>query len=206
MKVPNPRASSGFLPSKLPWILDFGKPESFARHQRAALPRGFTLIEIMIVVVIIGIALSMVVANLMPDERERVRQEAQRLQTLFERVRDESAMSGKTIAVELQENTLRFYERDPRSIEVKWLPLERLGTESLSPRQLAKGIDANLVIGHTRKSPASTSVSRDTDGPALFQPAGVAAPFSFKMTSQAGTKSIVVDPLGRISLVESDAP
>jgi type II secretion system protein H len=169
--------------------------------------RGFTLIEIMIVVVIIGIALALVVPNLFPDERERVRQESERLLTLFERVRDESAMTGKTIAVELKDNTLAFYERDPRSLDVKWLPLEKLGTDKLAARPLASGVTGDIAVASLGQPRTQSSASTaDTNAIALFQPAGVAAPFSLRLTSEVSVRRIVVGPLGNVSLVDGAGP
>ena len=40
---------------------------------------GFTLIEVLVVTIILGIALSLAVANLIPDEREKVRIESERV-------------------------------------------------------------------------------------------------------------------------------
>lgn len=172
--------------------------EKTASHARASC--GFTLIEIMIVVVIIGIALALVVPNLFPDERERVRQESERLLTLFERVRDESAMTGKTIAVELKDNTLAFYERDPRSLDVKWLPLETLGTDKLAARPLAKGVVGDITVASLNNAP------NNTEAIPTFQPAGVAAPFSLRLTSDVSVRRIVVNPLGNVSMQEGAGP
>ncbi len=163
---------------------------------------GFTLLEIMIVTVIIGITLALAVPNLFPDDSERMRQESERLLSLFERVRDESAMTGKVIGVEVKDNTLSFYERDQRSLEVKWLPLAALGGEALEPRPFAKGMDATLAVGTLAAANLNTSATRL----AIFQPAGVAAPFRLKLASAVAIRAILVDPLGNVSLNNADTP
>jgi general secretion pathway protein H len=151
---------------------------------------GFTLLEILIVTVIIGIALSLVVANMFPDEGERVRQESERTLALLESVRDESALTGKTIAVQITDNTLEFLERDRTTVEEKWLAL----TGNFAARPFGKNINAELIVGN------------ENNAVATFQPAGVSLPFRINIAStQGGTRrSIAADPLGNLSL--KDAP
>jgi general secretion pathway protein H len=149
---------------------------------------GFTLLEILIVTVIIGIALSLAVANLFPDEGERVRQESERTLALLESARDESALTGKTIALQITGNMLEFLERDRTTVEEKWLTL----SGNFAARSFGKNINAELMVGN------------DNNAAATFQPAGVALPFRLIISStQGGTKrSITADPLGNLSLKE----
>lgn len=161
---------------------------------------GFTLIEVLVVTIILGIALSLAVANLIPDEREKVRIEAERVLILLEQVRDESAMSGKAIAVEVRENTMQFYKRDQKSVETKWLPLETLNGSVISARPFANGTIGDLYLGSLSPNTAKPA------GPgalATFQPAGVAAPFELKIRSAASAQNVQtirIDALGNLSL------
>jgi type II secretion system protein H len=162
---------------------------------------GFTLIEVLVVTIILGIALSLAVANLIPDEREKVRIESERVLVLLEQIRDESAMSGKAIAVEVKDNSMQFFERDQKSVETKWLPLEALNGNAIAAREFANGTIGELYMGSLSSNAARTN---DAEAIATFQPAGVAAPFDVKIqsaTSALNTQTIRVDALGNLSLV-----
>jgi type II secretion system protein H len=180
----------------------------FLLRYRSCQQAGFTLIEVLVVTIILGIALSLAVANLMPDEREKVRIESERVLVLLEQVRDESAMSGKAIAVEVKDNVMQFFERDQKSVETKWLPLAALNGNTVAAREFASGTIGELYMGSL--SPNSV-ISNDTESIATFQPAGVAAPFDVKIQSAASalnTQTIRVDALGNVSLIAAtrDAP
>ena len=51
---------------------------------------GFTLVEVLVVMVLVGITLALIGLNLMPDDGRTVRNEAQRLALLLEQARDEA--------------------------------------------------------------------------------------------------------------------
>ncbi len=150
---------------------------------------GFTLLEMLIVTVIIGISLALVVPNLFPDENERVRIESEKTLALLERARDESAFTGKTIALQITDNAVEFLERDRSVVEEKWLPL----SASFSAKPFAKNITAELRIANSGNA---------TNVFATFQPAGVSLPFRLDLASNQGgiRRSIVADPLGNLSL------
>ena len=170
------------------------------RHDRKK-NTGFTLIEVLVVTIILGIALSLAVANLIPDEREKVRIESERVLVLLEQIRDESAMSGKAIAVEVKDNAMQFFERDQKSVETKWLPLETLNGNAIAAREFASGTIGDLYMGTLSSNATRTN---EADAVATFQPAGVAAPFDVKIQSAVSAlnaATIRVDALGNISLI-----
>ncbi len=189
------RTGASINGSKRPPCLGFASRHD--RHNQA----GFTLIEVLVVTIILGIALSLAVANLIPDEREKVRIESERVLVLLEQIRDESAMSGKAIAVEVKDNSMQFFERDQKSVETKWLPLEALNGDAIVAREFAAGTIGELTTGSLSSNSAR---SNDADAVATFQPAGVAAPFDVKIQSAVSAlnaATIRVDALGNISLI-----
>ena len=63
--------------------------------------RGFTLLEMILVVFLIGVAATFVVINLERDIDQIADQEARRFAALLEHVRSETILTGRTIGVEV---------------------------------------------------------------------------------------------------------
>ena len=70
--------------------------------------RGFTLLELLIVMVIVGITLGMVSFNAMPDERQLLQREAQRIALLLQTAREEAIVRNRPIAFEAEADRYRF--------------------------------------------------------------------------------------------------
>lgn len=79
--------------------------------QRSA-ARGFTLLELLVVVVIAGITLGMVSFNAMPDQRQALQNEAQRIALLLQLARDEAIVRNRPIAFEAEPERYRFLMRE----------------------------------------------------------------------------------------------
>jgi general secretion pathway protein H len=82
---------------------------------------GFTLLEIMVVVVLIALTVSLVSLNLDRDIDRVAHHEALRFAKLVEHLREESILTGKSYAVEVNEErrSYRFLET-----EEKWVPVK----------------------------------------------------------------------------------
>lgn len=82
------------------------------RHQH-----GFTLIEIMVVMVIIGITMTLISVNFNRDEGKVLGEEANRLAALLEHAQSEVMITGKPVAWSAQAGKYQFWQRGK---EGKW--------------------------------------------------------------------------------------
>lgn len=76
--------------------------------------RGFTLLELLVVLVIAGLLLGMVAFNAMPGERQVLQNEAQRIALLLQLARDEAIVRNRPIAFEADNSRYRFLIRDEK--------------------------------------------------------------------------------------------
>ncbi|MGB8518276.1 MAG: GspH/FimT family pseudopilin [Gallionella sp.] len=81
--------------------------------------RGFTLLELLVVMVIAGIILGMVSFKAMPDDKQVLQQDAQRIALLLQLARDEAIVRNRPIAFEADANHYHFLIRE----EQLWQPL-----------------------------------------------------------------------------------
>ncbi len=93
--------------------------------------RGFTLIEILVVIVLIAIAATLVTVKLQPDDRGLLREEALRLAALLTQARDEAVITGASIGWRGASDGYSFYRRNA---ERQWQAIE--GDEVFHSRNL----------------------------------------------------------------------
>jgi general secretion pathway protein H len=147
--------------------------------RRAA--RGFTLLELLVVLVIAGVMLGVVSFNAMPSRHQALENEAQRIALLMQTARDEAIVRNQPIAFEAESERYRFLMRDGD----RWqeLPQDELLHErefkaapvalSISPTVAAQQINPlRIVFGREpvdkpftlTMSVGSTSVAIRADG------------------------------------------
>lgn len=81
--------------------------------------RGFTLLELLVVLVIAGILLGAVALNAMPGDRQWLQREAQRIALLLQMARDEAIVRNRPVAFEADDYRYRFLIRQ----DDKWQAL-----------------------------------------------------------------------------------
>jgi general secretion pathway protein H len=86
-----------------------------AKAQRS----GFTLVELLVVMVIIGITLGLATLNAIPSPRQDLQKEAQRIALLLQLARDEAIVRNKLVTFEADPDHYRFLVRN----ENGWAPI-----------------------------------------------------------------------------------
>jgi general secretion pathway protein H len=92
---------------------------NFPSRTRGA--RGFTLLELLVVLVIAGITLGFISLNALPSDRQALQAEAQRIALLMQLARDEAIVRNRPIAFEADGNRYRFLLREGS----KWLLMDQ---------------------------------------------------------------------------------
>ena len=74
--------------------------------------RGFTLLELLVVLVIVGVMLGLVSMNALPDKKQTLATDARRVALLLQLAREEAIVRNRPVAFELDSQQFRFYVRN----------------------------------------------------------------------------------------------
>lgn len=183
-------------------------------NQTTSHSRGFTLIEILVAVVIIGIVMSIAVLSLsiVGDDRE-VRKEARRLVSLLEVAQNDAMLQGREFGIEYTLNAYRFVEYDPATNQ--WA--QPLGDDSLKLWQLPDDYEISLFLEDQKillEAEPKVIEYEENPGPqseeyaphALIFSSGDSTPFELHMTRQVDGIRVAVkgDLLGNIEFIPED--
>lgn len=148
--------------------------------------QGFTLIEVVVVLLLMGIVSALVVANIAPDDKKELRLESDRLAALFEQASMDARADGNAIAWTSDGNGYVFQEKSPGN---DWV---------------AKSDD----IYRPHKLPADMRIlAASADQPGLspgarlvFNPSGINLPFDIILMKRRLAMKISGDTMNRMTV------
>ncbi|MEJ0084057.1 MAG: type II secretion system minor pseudopilin GspH [Pseudomonadota bacterium] len=109
----------------------------------AARARGFTLIEIMVVVVIIGVITAVFIVTFTGGRHdEQLEREAQKLEALFDYTREQAELQTRDYGFRISDREYSFVVFDV--LANQWRPVEE--DDSLRTRQFPEGIEPTVVV------------------------------------------------------------
>jgi len=158
-------------------------------NRARGLPRragGFTLVEIMVVMVIIGITLGMVSLNAIPSPRQDLQKEAQRLALLLQLARDEAIVRNRLVTFEATPERYNFLVRN----ETRWDPIT---TDDLLRAREFKNAPLTLLLDPS--SAGTINPLRITFG---REP--VDKPFVLTLASDGNSVAIRADGVGHFTV------
>ncbi|HHJ80838.1 MAG TPA: type II secretion system protein GspH [Candidatus Tenderia electrophaga] len=140
--------------------------------------RGFTILELLVVLLIIGIVVSMASLSVGGNEARALRDEAQRLTSLVDLAIQESVLNGRELGLELNDVSYQFLVYDGTN----WLPIS--GIDEFRPRELPPGIELEVEI---EGQAAFESLSGETEASQIWiMSSGEVSPFIITLKLKDG--------------------
>ena len=145
--------------------------------------KGFTLVEILVVVAIVGIVLVVAAVNLVPSDAQLARRDAASLAIDIEQARDAAWFGGLPVAVSLDEGRVRRWRLAGPSWENDAAKERRLEGEM---RILSVHVDGQALAAEERL---------------VFMPDGLGTPFRVALDARGYRWAIEGDAAGSVKLV-----
>ena len=153
--------------------------------------RGFTLIEMLVVLMIMGLFVGLVSAITQPDERALLKLEAERLSQLLDFAANEARLTGKYIAWTGEESGYRFWRAGD---DGTWMEIRE--GELLRERTLPQGM---AISGFRVESNRPQGAMR-----LEFAPQGSSLAFTIGLALGAARYTVSGSPVGELRVVPGD--
>ncbi|MBA2491773.1 MAG: type II secretion system minor pseudopilin GspH [Gammaproteobacteria bacterium] len=153
---------------------------------------GFTLIEILTVLVIIGIVVSMATLSLGNNAEGQVELEAERLRALIELAKEEALFDAQELGIAFWQNGYTFYRMEDQ----QWTPVE--GDAELRPRTLPEGLSLSLELEGLEAE--LSAIDRQRKRPQVFiMSSGEVTPFRAELGTGETYVILKADALGNLA-------
>lgn len=149
--------------------------------------RGFTLLELLVVVLVLGLAAAIGYATLGGDDRGTLVREARRFAGALEYASQRAQMRHETLGVSLAGGGWRFWRRDA---DGRWAALS--GDDVLAPRALPRPLEGALVAY------AGRAVAGDAIVP--LRASGRNEPAAFALRAGVHEAVVGTDALNRVAI------
>jgi general secretion pathway protein H len=163
-------------------------PRRASLQRKHAAHAGFTLVEILVVIVVLGIAAGFTLALVGPDERDLAAREARRFAGALEYAAQRAQWRNETLGVSADRRMLRYWRRD--SVNDPWLVVD--DDDVLRAHALPDPLDA-IALAYAGRALASNAI-------VPLRASGRNEPFAFLLATPRWRTVINVDPLNRVSI------
>ena len=145
---------------------------------------GFTLIEVMVVLVIMGVLIGLVSTNFAPDDRQQLQLEGHKLALLLSHASNTARTTGMTVAWKSTPKSYTFLTLAPDGRN--WNPL--LNDSDLYARHMSEGMRISKV-----------SIAGDsTSDMVIFSPSGLNSDFNVTLSSDQYRLNVHGNLLGKV--------
>jgi type II secretion system protein H len=153
---------------------------------------GFTLVEILVVLVILAIGAGAAAIAYDGNDRDRATREARRFAAALEHASLRAQVRAETLGASADGNGWRFWRRDPDSGQ--WLPVA--DDDVLAARLLPAAMTVTPLTYAGQPLDASAIVP--------LRPTGRNEPYAFQLQARDVRIVLAADPLNRIALMPAD--
>lgn len=152
---------------------------------------GFTLIEMLVVLMIMGLLVGLISVSVRPDDRGLLRVEAERLAQLLDLAVAESRLAGQPMAWTADATRYRFWRM---SGEAEWLEVR--DSDLLRPRTLPQGM---IISGlQVENVPVGGAMRLE------FSPYGLNRIFTVDMVLGAARWTVAASPIGEVRVMSDE--